>query len=276
MSDCRQKRGGRPHPGSWKHAFTLIELLVVISIVAILASLLLPAVARAKKRTQGVQCLSNSRQLGMALLMYMNDTGNLMRFNGPGPLTTEHWMTHLSPDYARADRVRICPVAPEENPWRQRSGVQAGFGTADQAWNFTFGHNYQGSYAVNGWFYWGDPPYLPHDPNKEFRRESAVRVPSRTSIFADSIWIFASPCASDLPSRDLVEGGNAYGMQRVTIARHGSINPKNAPRNLSPGAPLPGSINIEFYDGHAESVRLENLWSLYWHKDYVPPTSRPR
>jgi len=61
----------------------LIELLVVIVIIAILASLILPALARAKKRTLAVQCRSNARQLGMALLMYMNDSGNLMRYPGP-------------------------------------------------------------------------------------------------------------------------------------------------------------------------------------------------
>ena len=126
MKDWRPKQGRRPRAGTWKHAFTLIELLVVIAIIAILASLFLPTLTRAKKRTQGVQCLSNARQLGIALLAYMNDTGNLMRFQGPGPLSspTQHWMTHLSGDYARANKVRFCPVAPEENPWRQRSGVE--------------------------------------------------------------------------------------------------------------------------------------------------------
>jgi prepilin-type N-terminal cleavage/methylation domain-containing protein/prepilin-type processing-associated H-X9-DG protein len=267
--------------GMRKHAFTLIELLVVIAIVAILASLLLPALTRAKKSTQEVHCRSNARQLGLALLMYMNDTGNLMRFNGPGPLTspTVHWMTHLSDDYARAYKVRFCPVAPEETPWRQRSRIADGFGTANQAWNWPFsnGIDCQGSYAINGWLYWSanlDPAHF--EPAKTFRSESAIRVPTRTPVFADSVWIFVAPSASDVPSRDLFNGGTTQPMQRVNIARHGSMNPKSAPRNLPPGAPLPGSINIVFYDGHAQSVRLEDLWFLYWHKDYVPPASRPR
>src|ERR1051325_3043255 len=65
-----------------KHGFTLIELLVTIAIIAVLASILLPSLARAKSQAWRTICLGNKHQLGRAWIMYSQDNSGVLALNG--------------------------------------------------------------------------------------------------------------------------------------------------------------------------------------------------
>jgi prepilin-type N-terminal cleavage/methylation domain-containing protein/prepilin-type processing-associated H-X9-DG protein len=98
-------------------AFTLIELLVVITIIAILAGLLLPVIAKSKEHGKSTACLSNLRQLGIALQLFVQDNENkmpvmydaLISTNATPPTNSTATMDLVLSNYLGNVRVLLCP-----------------------------------------------------------------------------------------------------------------------------------------------------------------------
>jgi prepilin-type N-terminal cleavage/methylation domain-containing protein/prepilin-type processing-associated H-X9-DG protein len=222
-----------PHAG-----FTLLELLVVIAIIAILASLVLPALARAKSSAKRVQCISNQKQLAQVWLLYTADNSDWLAANGqndPPSISRKLWVQGaffypeantnyayiLDPKYAlfgnylQTTRIYVCPT--------DRSTVKVN------------GKLYPKlrSYALNAYVGWTGP----WDDRLSaafhiFRKHSEIspKLPAGTFTFID-----VNPDSICWPY---------FGVQ---MARDSFFNFPNSSHNL-------GGV-VAFADGHVESHR---------------------
>jgi prepilin-type N-terminal cleavage/methylation domain-containing protein len=264
-----------------KHGFTLLELLVAMAIIAIMAALAMPALARAKMLGKQVVCSNNLKQVTTAGLMYLDETHGVFPYNIPGSSYYDAaappiWF-YVVTNYGATEPVMVCPSTrqPATLP------VEAA-GTADLAWitEATGDRAQVGSYGQNGWltdFITDAPPALGGGAHSQFffPKLSSVLRPAQTPLFFEQNYCMAIPLETDSAASDLYFGQtNPDGFQRVgigccTLLRHGRQTAgKSVPYRR--GQPLPGAINMSCADGHGQLVKLKDLWNFDWHQSWNP------
>ncbi|MBI9016712.1 MAG: type II secretion system protein [Phycisphaerae bacterium] len=243
-----------------KKGFTLIELLVVISIIALLVSILMPALAKARKSAQSVVCLNNLRQGTIIFMQYADDNND---WNIPSYAQTSrlfgadkavHWYFFVREYYSESWESVSCPSA--------RDRKDAGYGTADKVWFAAESNHHHeghatGAFGYNNWLEAGDS-------NRAMLKRSATGSKKLGDIpvigdaaWADVGWILETDPIPPIEKRDephLYYGMGPY-LWRYSLSRHGL------------------SMNMGFMDGHADKVVIDDLKTLSWHKTWSRSTA---
>ena len=227
-------------------AFTLIELLVVVGIIAILASFLMPAIARAKESGKRIACINNMRQFGLAVMMYADE--NEGQFP---PRSSPFWMTRLLPFYQNigilkcpSDEVQAMPTNGVTGPLLTLFGAS----TADVAAR---------SYIINGWNDWFETSLTAGEyvifQNHQWQygmRQTSIKYPSETILFGEKL------TESFHVHMDFFQGaGNDQ--DQIEHSRHSNSS--------KPGS---GGSNFTFSDGSVKFLKLGrsvyplNLWAV--------------
>jgi len=249
----------------YKHqrGFTLIELLVVIAIIALLMSILMPALQRVKEQARSAACLANLRQWNFVAAMYTEDNnGNFWSgLNNKG-----HWWTWQLParllDW-KMNKTWLCPTA--KKPVIDENGNKIPSFNIFNSWGIFNGEkegrpcNSQngsaGSYTINGYVL-SIPmkgTFESGVPVSDGWRTPSVAGASYAPLFLDALRFDLWPTEMNRPAEFQYAAwtsGSENNMARCCINRHA------------------GFVGCSFMDYSARKVGLKELWTIKWHRKF--------
>ncbi len=221
--------------------FTLIELLVVIAIIALLMGILLPSLSRAREQARKIACLSNMRQMGVALQTYLIDSEyRLPPSSCHCKDPNDHWLRILA-GHTQEQLLFHCPsdMGKDFVDWDKPLEDQ-------QAMRYS-------SFAVNALL---DPIHFRYGARaNRYNDTNTIRHP----MYA--IWISEAPDTENFNLADHIhpemwEGSVEYAKQSIAWDRH------------------KGTSNYLFADGHAENLEFEETYAwpntCYWYPEAAP------
>lgn len=243
---------GRPQRG-----FTLIELLVVIAIIAILAAILFPVFAQAREKARAISCLSNTKQIGLSLQMYIQDYDEHVCFNNDGnwyqsPPNSGYWyintwMSLLEP-YIKNYGLWVCPSA------SMNTGLFAGYDYSPSS-PWTSGPlkgSIEAAYTLNNYYDY-DSRYGELFQSPTPASIAAIEAPAGLVFCADG---GQSPRTAWDPEQIVTQWAG------LAVDNTGSVPYIYAVGTYSQGA-LYGrhnrGLNNVFFDGHAKFLQVNTL-----------------
>ena len=251
--------------------FTLIELLVVIAIIALLLAILMPALGKVKEKAKAVVCQTQVKQWALAWTLYAADHDDKTITHQ----TSMFWFYKLAPYLADDDfgqvggyregsmKVMQCPGTKR---WSGGDGDEyawGSYGTANKMWRFkqsqgtgADGTYTEGSYVANKWML-----VTNSNTDKEKYFVSMSQAKSDTPLLADGGYLRAGPTTEmAVTSSQLIDlqgsgsGDDNFRMgspiERLLLDRHDM------------------ATCVGFADGHADKIKLKEMWSLYWHRGF--------
>lgn len=236
-----------------KSGFTLIELLVVISIIALLMSVMMPALGRAREQAKTVVCKANLRQWGLCFSLYTVDNDDRFMEGLTGKFDSNLCWFRVLKRYYEDESILYCPKAKKT----EEEGGRKPF----VAWkDWIVNDGLSGSYGINWWI--NNPVKKTGDIRvsgvsysaQNFWRNNNIKNANTVPLLLDSGFFLVRPMDTDEPPQydgDVSwDDSRGAGLKRFCTSRHVK------------------STDVVYMDQSVNSIKLKELWSQKWHRRF--------